>query len=154
MSQIVQKLSEMGISLPAPAKPAGAYTPVVRDGLIAYVTGQPAKRDGAVAYAGKIGTDLTLEEGYEAAKLCVVNELALLEAFAGGLDNVEQILKVTGFVNCAPDFTQQPKVVNGASELLLALFGDAVRHARSAVGVAALPGNSAVEVEMVVKLKT
>ena len=153
MSHIHDKLAELGIVIPPPAKPAGAYTPVVRDGLTAYVSGQPAKKDGVVVYAGKVGKDLTAEQGYEAARQCAINSLALIEAFAGGLDNVDRILKVNGYVNSAPDFTQHPKVINGASEFLIKIFGDAGRHARTALGVAALPSDSAVEIEMIVRLK-
>lgn len=147
------KLKEMGIAVPDVPKPVAAYVPAVRVGDIIYTSGQIPFVDGKVQYKGKVGADITLEEGYAAARVCVVNCLAAVKSLAGSLDNVEKIIKVVGFVNSAAGFTDQPKVINGASELLAEAFGDAGAHARSAVGVAELPVDSAVEVELIVKVK-
>lgn len=110
-------------------------------------------RDGKPVYTGRVGADLTLEEGYEAARLVMINALAVLKEEIGSLDNVERIVKVLGWVNSAPDFTQQPQVINGASELLEQVFGERGRHARSAVSAHTLPFNIAVEIEMIVQVK-
>lgn len=147
------RLHELGLQLPPPPAPVAAYVPAVRCGDLVFTSGQIPLRDGRVAYAGKVGSALTPEQGYEAARLCALNALAVLRAALGGLDRVAQVVKVTGFVNSAPGFTGQPQVVNGASELLLAVFGEAGRHARSAVGVSELPLDSAVEVELVVRVR-
>jgi enamine deaminase RidA (YjgF/YER057c/UK114 family) len=147
------KLTEMGIVVPAAPKPVAAYVPAVQIGDIIYTSGQIPFVDGQIKYKGKLGKDVTVEQGYDAAKVCVINALAAVKSLAGSLDNIEKIIKVVGFVNSAPGFTDQPKVINGASELLAEVFGQAGAHARSAVGVAELPIDSAVEVELIVKLK-
>lgn len=147
------KLKELGITVPAPAKPVAAYVPAVKDGNYVYTSGQIPLVEGQLKFQGKVGKDLPLEQGYEAAKVCAINCLAAIKGVIGSLDNVEQIVKVVGFVNSAPGFTDQPKVINGASELVGQVFGKAGEHARSAVGVSELPINSAVEVEMIVKVK-
>lgn len=147
------KLQEMGIAVPDVPKPVAAYVPAVRIGDIIYTSGQIPFVDGKVQYKGKVGADITLEDGYAAARVCVVNCLAAVKSLAGSLDNIEKIIKVVGFVNSAAGFTDQPKVINGASELLAEVFGEAGAHARSAVGVAELPVDSAVEVELIVKVK-
>lgn len=148
-----QKLVELGLQLPAVAKPVAAYVPAVRDGNIVYTSGQIALVNGALKYTGKVGGAVTLEEGYDAARICCLNALAAVKSMIGSLDNVERVLKVTAFIASAPGFTAQPKVANGASELLAQLFGEAGQHARSAVGVAELPLDTPVEVELVVKVK-
>ena len=147
------KLTEMGIVVPEAPKPVAAYVPAVQIGDIIYTSGQIPFVDGQIKYKGKLGKEVTVEQGYDAAKVCVINALAAVKSLAGSLDNIEKIIKVVGFVNSAPGFTDQPKVINGASELLAEVFGQAGAHARSAVGVAELPIDSAVEVELIVKLK-
>ena len=147
------KLTEMGIVVPEAPKPVAAYVPAVQIGDIIYTSGQIPFVDGKIKYKGKLGKDVTIEQGYNAARVCVINALAAVKSLAGSLDNIEKIVKVVGFVNSAPGFTDQPKVINGASELLAEVFGQAGAHARSAVGVAELPIDSAVEVELIVKLK-
>lgn len=147
------KLTEMGIVVPEAPKPVAAYVPAVQVGDIIYTSGQIPFVDGQIKYKGKLGKDVTIEQGYDAARVCVINALAAVKSLAGSLDNIEKIIKVVGFVNSAPGFTDQPKVINGASELLAEVFGEAGAHARSAVGVAELPIDSAVEVELIVKLK-
>ncbi|SDF60613.1 RidA family protein [Sporolituus thermophilus] len=147
------KLQELGLKVPEVAKPVAAYVPAVKVGDYVYTSGQIPFVEGKLKYVGKVGKDLSLEEGYEAAKVCALNCLAAVKSVIGSLDKVEQIVKVVGFVNSAPGFADQPKVVNGASELIGQVFGTAGEHARSAVGVAELPLNAAVEVEMIVKVK-
>ena len=153
MSQIEKKLQEMGLKLPSVAKPVAAYVPGVKDGNYIYTSGQVPLVEGAIAYTGHVGAECTPEDAYEAAKICCLNCLAIVKDLAGDLDNVEQIIKVTGFVSSAAGFNGQPKVINGASELLGELFGAKGQHSRSAVGVNELPLNVPTEVEMIVKVK-
>ena len=148
-----EKLAELGLTLPEPPQPAGAYIRARRSGDIIYVAGQIPTVAGEVKYAGKVGADLTLEEGYEAARLCALNALAVLKAEAGSLDNIAQLVRVAGFVCSADGFTDQPKVINGASELFAEVLGECGRHARLAVGVKELPLGSAVEVEVMAEVK-
>lgn len=152
MGKIEARLAELGISLPPVAKPVAAYVPAVRAGRFVYTSGQLPMVDGKLAYQGKLGADLSVEDGYQAARICALNALAAVQAVAGSLDRVERIVKVVGFVASAPGFNDQPKVVNGASELLGEIFGEAGRHARSAVACNELPLNAAVEVELVALL--
>ncbi len=153
MASPEQRLEELGISLPEPARPVAAYVTAVRSGNMVYVSGQLPVVDGRPAHLGRLGADgLSLEEGVEAARRCAVNVLAALKAELGELARVRRVVKVTGFVASAPDFHDQPKVINGASELFMAVFGDAGRHARSAVGMAALPLGVPVEVEAIVEV--
>ena len=147
------KLSEMGIQVPVVPKPVAAYIPAVQLGDLVYTSGQLPVVDGVLKYAGQLGVDVSEEDGYAAAKICAINCLAAVKFAVGSLDRIERIVKVTGFVNSAPDFTAQPKVMNGASEFLNEAFGEAGAHARSAVGVSGLPLGAAVEVEMIVKVK-
>jgi len=147
------RLTEMGIVLAAAPRPVAAYVPALAAGRIVYTSGQLPVAGGELAYAGKVGRELSEKEGCQAARLCALNCLAAVKSVAGSLDRVEQIVRLTGFVNSAPDFTGQPFVLNGASEFLIEVFGEAGRHARSAVGVAELPLNAAVEMEMIVLLK-
>lgn len=147
------KLKEMGIALPQPPKPLASYVPAVMADKYVYTSGQIPLVNGELKFKGKVGAAVTEEEGYEAARVCAVNCLSVVRELIGSLDNIERIVKVTGFVNSAPGFTNQPKVVNGASDLLGQVFGEAGRHARSAVGVSDLPVDAAVEVEMIVKVK-
>ena len=153
MASPEQRLEELGISLPEPARPVAAYVTAVRSGNMVYVSGQLPVVEGRPAHLGRLGADgLSLEEGVEAARRCAVNVLAVLKAELGELARVRRVVKVTGFVASAPDFHDQPKVINGASELFMAVFGDAGRHARSAVGMAALPLGVPVEVEAIVEV--
>ena len=147
------KLKEMGITLPEAPKPLAAYVPAVQTGDFVFTSGQIPMVAGELKYKGKVGADLTEAEAYEAARICAINCLSAVKSLIGCLDKVERIVKLTGFVNSAPGFSSQPKVVNGASEFLGQVFGDGGKHARSAVGVSELPVNAAVEVELIIKLK-
>jgi enamine deaminase RidA (YjgF/YER057c/UK114 family) len=148
---ISARLAELGIELPQAAAPVASYVPVVVDGRRAYLSGQLPFVDGKLV-TGKLGDDVSLEQGQQAARACGLMILAQLEA-AGLLDKVEQVIKLGGFVASTPDFTDQPKVANGASDLMVGVFGDAGRHARSAVGVPVLPLNAAVEVDAIVAIR-
>jgi len=148
-----KRLEEIGVELPEAPVPMGAYVPALVVGSLAFVSGEKASIGGKMAYAGKVGGDLTIEEGYEAARICGINCLAALRSALDSLDDVERVVKVVGYVNSAPGFNQQPKVVNGASELFLEVFGERGQHARVAVGVNELPDDSPVEVSMIVKLR-
>lgn len=148
-----RRLEELGLELPPVAPPVAAYVPgVLQDGWL-YVSGQLPLRDGQVLYRGKVGRDVTPADGYAAARACALNILAVVRSVAGSLDRVRQVVKVVGFVNSAPGFTGQPQVVNGASELFGQVFGEHGRHARSAVGVAELPLDAAVEVEAIFRVE-
>ncbi len=149
-----QDLAEMGLSLPQPMTPQGLYTPYVITGSTVYISGQLPMQDGKLAMTGTLGDTVSIEQGAEAAKLCALQLLAQAVAAAGGdAARIERFVKLTGFVASTPAFTAQPQVVNGASQLIIDLFGDVGRHARSAVGVAALPLGAPVEVEAVLTLK-
>lgn len=147
---IDQRLAELGVTLPEAASPAFNYIPVTLHAGVAYVAGQLPKVDGDVRVQGKAGAEVTLEVAKGEARICILQGLACLKQALGSLDRIEKILKVTGFVASAPSFTDQPKVLDAASELLGQIFGDKGKHARSAVGVIALPRNAAVEIEMIV----
>lgn len=151
--KVEDKLKELGIELPAVAKPVAAYVPAVQAGKWVYISGQLPLRQGKLEKTGKAGKEVSLEEAYAEARQCAVNCLAALKSVAGELDNVERIVKVTGFVASAAGFNAQPKVVNGASELLGQVFGETGKHARAAVGVAELPLDAVVEVELIALLK-
>ncbi len=153
MSDLLKKLEKMGLELPSANKPAGVYTPIVRDGHLIFTAGQTPKLNGVLCCAGRLGENITVEQGFEAARQCALNCLALINDLAGGLDNIDQIVKVTGFVSCTSDFYMQSQVIDGASEFLVALLGDKGVHARCAIGVCALPGNAPCEVEMIVRVK-
>ena len=148
---VKDRLKELGVELPASTPPAAAYTPCVRTNGFLFTAGQTPKINGVLQYKGK-ADELPLEEAQKAARMCAVNCLSIIDR-NGGLDNVERIVKVTGFVNCGLDFAKQSQVVDGASKFLVDVFGDKGVHARSAVGVASLPGNAACEVEMIVQMK-
>ena len=149
---IAARLSELGIALPAAAAPVAAYVPVVVAGNVAHVSGQLPFVDGQLV-TGRLGEDVSLEQGQAAARACGLMILAQLEAALGSLDRVERIVKLGAFVSSTSDFTDQPKVANGASELMAEVFGEAGKHARSAVGVPVLPLGAAVEVDAIVALK-
>jgi enamine deaminase RidA (YjgF/YER057c/UK114 family) len=143
---------ELGLELPAPVPAIGAYLKAVQSGNLLYLSGHGPHKDGAIHYRGKIGKELTLEEGYAAARLTMLNCLSSLRVALGTFNRVVRVVKVLGFVNSAPGFTDQPKVINGGSDLLIDLFGENGRHARSAIGVAELPSDIAVEIEMIVEI--
>ncbi len=149
---IDRKLEELGLSLPEAAAPVAAYVPVVEAGGLLHVSGQLPFRDGALM-TGRLGEDRDLEFGQEAAQRCALMLVAQIRKHLGGLERVERIVKLGVFVNSTPGFTDQPKVANGASELMQALFGEAGRHARSAVGVPVLPLGAAVEVDAVITIR-
>jgi enamine deaminase RidA (YjgF/YER057c/UK114 family) len=150
--RIEQELEKLGFALPTP-KPVAAYVPAVRSGNLVFTAGQGPMVDGKAKFTGKLGRDLTEEQGYQAAQICAVNCLACVKSLVGDLDKVEQVIKVLGFVACVDGFTRQPWVINGASELLIKLFGDRGKHARSAVGTNQLPLDIPVEVEIVVRVR-
>lgn len=152
MGQVESKLAEMGLELPAPPAPMANYVRAVRTGNLVFVSGHGPSRDGKLVYRGKLGADLDVATGYEAARLVMLNCLTSLKQEIGELDRVTRVVKLLGMVNCAPDFGEQPEVINGASDLLTELFGERGRHARSAVGMAALPRGIAVEIEMIVEV--
>ena len=147
-----ERLQQLGVSLPTPAAPVAAYVPCVRTGNLVYVSGQVPLVDGKPSHTGHLGDDVSLEDGRAAARTCAINLLAALKAELGELSQVTRVVKVVGFVAAAPGFTDMPKVVNAASELFGEVFGDAGRHARSAVGVATLPLGVPVEVEAIVEI--
>jgi enamine deaminase RidA (YjgF/YER057c/UK114 family) len=149
---VEEKLKALGLSLPEAPRPVAAYIPAVKIDNMVYTAGQLAFVKGELQYKGRLGKDLTVEEGYESARICALNALAAVKGVAGSLDNIERIVRVTGYVNSTGDFTDQPRVLNGASELLKELFGEAGLHARSAIGVNALPLGASVEVELIVLL--
>jgi len=146
-------LNLSGIEIPTPPSPVGSYVPIIQEGGLAYLAGQDPLKDGKIQYIGKLGSEFSVEEGYEAAKLCAINLLAVLKAYLGDLARVRRIVKVVGYVNSAPGFNDQPAVVNGASDIFVQVFGDNGKHARSAIGVNELPGNIAVEVDLIAAIK-
>jgi enamine deaminase RidA (YjgF/YER057c/UK114 family) len=149
---VEEKLKQLGLELPSAAKPVANYVPAVRTGNLVFLSGHgPVGKDRLIA--GKLGGGLTVEEGYQAARLVALGLLGSLKALIGNLDRVRRIVKVLGMVNCDPAFMEHPRVVNGASDLLVEVFGEKGRHARSAVGMNALPFNIAVEIEMIVELE-
>ena len=151
-AEVESRLAALGLVLPQPAAPVAAYVPVVIAGGLAYVSGQVSFVEGQLV-KGRLGDDVSLDQGVAAAQGCGLMILAQLKAALGSFDRVEQVVKLGGFVNCSADFTDQPKVINGASELMVAVFGDAGKHARSAVGVPSLPLGVAVEVDAIVALR-
>ena len=152
MSQVEDKLNAMGLTVPVPPPPGGNYIPARRTGNIVFLSGVTPSRPDGTAFKGKLGRDLTVEEGYAAAQNCALKLLANLKKEIGDLDKVTKVIKLLGMVNSDPDFTQPPAVVNGCSDLLVNVLGDKGRHARSAVGLATLPGGVAVEIEMIVEV--
>jgi enamine deaminase RidA (YjgF/YER057c/UK114 family) len=154
MSQALAKLAGLGLTLPVAGAPVANYVGFTISGKTVYISGQLPYLDGKVSCIGKLGAGVTVDEGYAAARQCGLNILAHLQTACGGdLDRVARVLRLGGFVNSAPEFTDAPKCINGASDLMVAVFGDAGRHARAAVGVASLPAGAAVEVDAVIELK-
>ena len=151
MSLVRNKLAEKGLTLPVASKPLAAYVPAVRTGNIVFTAGQLPMVDGAIAKTGKVGAEITVEEGYELARICAVNALAAVELVAP-VDSVVKVVRIVCYVNGTPGFTNHPAVANGASELFMHIWGDAGVAARSAIGVAELPLNSPVEVELTVEV--
>ena len=153
MSAIEERLREQGLSLPPPARPAANYVPYTVSGKLLFVSGQLPMQGGGVAVTGQLGRDVGLDQGQAAARLCALNLLAQAKAACGGdLDRLARCLKLGGFVSCAPEFTDHPKVINGASDLIASVMGEAGQHARFAVGCPSLPLNAAVEVEAIFEL--
>ena len=149
---IEEKIKQMGITIPEAAKPLAAYIPALQVGNLVMTSGQVPIAGGVIKYQGKVGKDLSEDQGKEAAKLCAINCLSAVKSVIGSLDRIKRIVKLTVFVNSAEGFTAQPKVANGASEFIVEIFGDEGKHVRSAVGVNELPLNSAVEIEMIVQV--
>jgi len=151
---IDQRLAELKLELPNPASPMANYIPAVRSGNLLFLSGQICQWNGERRFTGKLGAEISLEQGREAARLCGLNLLAQAKrALDGDLDRVVRVVRLGGFVNAVPEFAEQPQVVNGASDLMVAVFGDAGRHARTAVGVGSLPGGAAVEVDAVLEVR-
>ncbi len=146
------KLKELGLTLPDPPKPVANYVPVVRVGELLFLSGVLPSRDGQLIMTGKLGQELTIEQGKEASRVAVLNGLSIIRHAAGSLDRVKQIVKMVGHIASAPGFIDQPQVLNGASDLLVSIFGDAGRHARVAVGAVELPRQAPVEIELIVQL--
>ena len=148
MSEAIdKKLEELGIMLPTPAAPIANYVGFVRSGRLLFVSGQLCLADGTLVAKGKLGAQVTIEQGQAAARACAINLLAQVQAALGDLDKVVRVVRLGGFISSAPDFLDGPKVMNGASDLMVAVFGDRGRHARTTIGVAVLPADAAVEVE-------
>ena len=153
-SQIAKILLEKNIILPKPSTPTASYVPYVITGSLVFISGQGPRENGQLQYAGKVGKDITLEEGQHAARLCMLNVLSHLdEACGNNLGKVIRAVRVAGLVNCDPDFTQHPQVINGGSNLLLEIFGDCGKHARIATGAISLPANMSVEIEAVFEIE-
>lgn len=151
---VINRIESMGLSLPVPPKPVAAYVPAVRTGNLIYISGQLPFADGQLLATGPIPSQTPIESGQAAARQCVLNALAVLaDQLAGDLDRVRQVVRVGVFVCCDSDFSQQPQVANGASELLVEIFGETGRHARAAVGSVALPLEASVEVELLVEVQ-
>lgn len=151
--EVDKRLADLGVTIPTPAAPVANYVGYVTAGNMVYVSGQVTLKDGKFEYIGKLGKEVTIEQGQDAAKLCAINIIAQLKAACGGdLDRVKRIVKLGGFVNSTPEFTDQPKVINGASDFMVAVFGDKGRHARAAVSAGSLPLGVAVEIDCVAEI--
>ncbi len=154
MGLIDKRLAEIGIVLPKPAQPVATYVPWVKTGNLVYISGQGAVKDGKIEYIGKVGDTLSLEDAIASARLTGINIIShLRDACGGDLDRVKRVVKLLGLVNCTPTFGDHPKVINGASDLMVEVFGDKGRHARSAVGAPSLPFGLSVEVEAIVEIE-
>ncbi len=153
MINVEDKINKLGINIPEAPKPGAVYIPAKTVGKLVYTSGQDCRVNGKLIYEGKLGSDLTVEQGYKAAKQTMINCLAVLKAEIGDLNKIKQVVKLLAFVNSAPGFVEQPYVINGASELLEEIFGDRGKHARSAIGSSELPFNTPVEIEMIVEIE-
>ena len=149
---IDEKIKSLGINLPIPPSPAGSYIPVVRSGNLLYVSGQIPMEDGKVTFTGKV-SDINIETAQKSARICAINILAQLKEELGDLEKISKIVRISGFVNSVPEFTQQPKVINAASDLFYEIFGECGKHSRIAVGVSSLPLNSMTEIDAIVEMK-
>ena len=147
------KVKELGIELPQPSAPIANYVNAVKTGNLLFLSGKGPKKADGTYVTGKLGGDLTIKEGYAAGRLTGISQLAVLKAELGDLNKVKRIVKVTGMVNCVPEFKDQPAVVNGFSDLMVAVFGERGKHARAAVGMAGLPGNIAIEIDVIVEVE-
>jgi len=148
-----KRVKELGIILPKVPKPVAVYIPAKKVGNLVFCSGQGPVEKGKCVYVGKVDSERTIEEGYKAARICVLNCLAAIKSLLGSLDKIDEIVQVRGFVNSTPDFEKQPQVINGASELLKQIFGEKGKHARCALGTSSLPGNITVELEMIISAK-
>ncbi|MBL8628104.1 MAG: RidA family protein [Rhodospirillaceae bacterium] len=154
MGRIDKRLADAGITLPSAANPIANYVPAVRTGNLLFISGQLPLKEGVVALEGKVGDTVSLDQATEAARLCALNIISQAKTALGGdLDRVKRVVKLTGFVACGPNFAQHPQVINGASDLMVQVFGDAGRHSRAAVGAPSLPRNAPVEVEAVLEVE-
>jgi len=153
MGKVEKRLQDMGIIIPDAPKPVASYVTCVQTGKLVYTSGQGCKKDNIPVYKGKLGKDLTVEEGYKAAKISIINCLAILKGYLGSLDRITRVVKLLGFVASTPGFDQQPFVINGASDLLIKIFGEKGKHARSAIGTNILPSNMPVEIEIIVEVE-
>ena len=149
---IDEKIKSLGINLPIPPTPAGSYIPIVRSGNLLYVSGQIPMEDGKVTFTGKV-SDTNIETAQKSAIICAINILAQLKKELGDLEKISKIVRISGFVNSVPEFTQQPKVINAASDLFYEIFGECGKHSRIAVGVSSLPLNSMTEIDAIVEMK-
>jgi enamine deaminase RidA (YjgF/YER057c/UK114 family) len=147
-------LADLGLTLPESPQPIGAYLPAQQVGDLLFLSGTTCYANGGLMYKGRLGAELTVEQGYAAARQAMLNLLAVIKSTLGSLDRVERIVKLNGYVNSAPDFDRQPEVINGASELLQKIFGERGRHARTSIGVSDLPGHIPVEIEMVIQVRS
>jgi enamine deaminase RidA (YjgF/YER057c/UK114 family) len=152
--EIEAKLLELGLTLPKPPEPVAAYLPAVQVGNLLFLSGTTCYVDGEFLYTGRVGAELTLEQGYAAARQTALNLLSVIKSALGDLDRVERVVKLNGYVNSAPEFDRQPEVINGASELLEQLFGEPGKHARTSIGVSTLPAHIPVEIELIVQVRT
>lgn len=147
---VEKRLTQLGIVLPPAPKPVASYVPCVKSGNLIFVSGQLPVENGKIKYAGKVGENISMDDGGKAAELCAINALSQLKAHLGSLNKIKQIVQVQGFVNSAPDFTQHPKVLNGASDFLVKIFGEKGKHTRFAAGAGSLPLDAAVEISLIV----
>lgn len=150
---VYTKLEQLGITLPPPPPPGGLYVPVKKTGNLLYTSGQGPIVDGKAVITGKLGMDRTIEEGQEAARICVINTLSILHHYLGDLNKIGNVVKILGFVASAANFNEQPKVINGGSQLFIDVFGENGKHARSAIGTNELPGNISVEIEAIFEIQ-
>jgi enamine deaminase RidA (YjgF/YER057c/UK114 family) len=151
--EVEAKLRELGVTLPKPPEPVGAYLPALQIGDLLFLSGTTCYVDGGFLYTGHVGADLTVEEGYDAARQTALNLLSVIKATLGDLDRVERVVKLNGYVNSAPGFDRQPEVINGASDLLEKIFGQRGKHARTSLGVNELPSHIPVEIELIVQVR-
>jgi len=153
MTEVNKRLQELGIKLPIPPDPLGAYVPAVISGHLLYISGQLPLRDGNLVFKGKVGAQVTEEEAYQAARVASINALAVIAKELGGFDRLKRVIKLTGYIASSQGFNSQAAVVNGASDFFFEVLGDAGKHARVAVGVSELPANSPVEIEIIAEIK-